>query len=292
MLAAPGVNSRFLHADERGSVVALSNASGAAIATWQYSPGACPGPRSGGQSTGSSFSRFGFTGQTVIEGTEIMHFKARAYSPALGRFLQPDPIGFAGGNTNLYSYAANDPVNFTDPSGLIFGKIFKGLKKAAKFVVKGAKKVVKAANKVSKFAGPATILINPEAALVNRIIAAAALARTGSGLIGGESTGAEGGDAGKDDNGSLFTRVGNFFSNVVDTASDHHDDFREKHCFVGKIEGVFGLVGEFSARGVGPGGVPVGISGSLDVASVRVRLNNRDGFTAVVKWTPDSGPPA
>jgi uncharacterized protein RhaS with RHS repeats len=37
----------------------------------------------------------------------------------VGRWLTKDPIGFAGGDTNLYRYASNDPVNFVDMSGTV-----------------------------------------------------------------------------------------------------------------------------------------------------------------------------
>jgi RHS repeat-associated protein len=62
--------------------------------------------------------RFGYTGQMRLpEIGSFYHYKARAYAPAWGRFLQPDPIGTAGG-MNLYAYTDNDPVNGSDPSGL------------------------------------------------------------------------------------------------------------------------------------------------------------------------------
>jgi hypothetical protein len=44
--------------------------------------------------------------------------RARYYAPYLMRFISPDPLGFGGGDTNLYRYVGNDPVDFTDPSGL------------------------------------------------------------------------------------------------------------------------------------------------------------------------------
>ncbi len=50
----------------------------------------------------------------------MYHFKARTYSPTLGRFLQTDPIGYGDG-INWYNYGGADPVNNTDPSGLTTG---------------------------------------------------------------------------------------------------------------------------------------------------------------------------
>jgi hypothetical protein len=42
------------------------------------------------------------------------------FDPTVGRWLEEDPIGFEGGDANLYRFVGNSPTNFTDPSGLKF----------------------------------------------------------------------------------------------------------------------------------------------------------------------------
>jgi RHS repeat-associated protein len=72
----------------------------------------------GGRDSESDWAgQFGYTGQMRIRRTSLWHYKARAYSPYLGRFLQTDPIGYGDG-LNWYAYVSGDSVNNIDPSGL------------------------------------------------------------------------------------------------------------------------------------------------------------------------------
>lgn len=68
--------------------------------------------------TNPGFQPFGFAGGLYDPHTKLVRFGARDYMPAAGRWTAKDPLRFAGGDTNLYAYALNDPVNRMDPRGL------------------------------------------------------------------------------------------------------------------------------------------------------------------------------
>ena len=63
------------------------------------------------------FQPFGFAGGILDPDTKLIHFGARDYDPETGRWTSKDPILFAGGQANLYTYTFSDPINFNDPSG-------------------------------------------------------------------------------------------------------------------------------------------------------------------------------
>jgi len=113
LAVAKGNNIYFYHADGVGSVVALTNWSGATVEGYTYD-------------TFGKFQRFGnavmntygFTGREYDAETGLYYYRARYYDPQTGRFISKDPIGFAGGDANLYNYVLGDPVNWADPWGL------------------------------------------------------------------------------------------------------------------------------------------------------------------------------
>lgn len=70
------------------------------------------------EDTNPGFQPFGFAGGIYDPDTGLVRFGARDYDAMLGRWTAKDPILFAGGDTNLYGYVGNDPVNWIDPTGL------------------------------------------------------------------------------------------------------------------------------------------------------------------------------
>lgn len=100
---------RFLQADERGSIVAVTDNSGNVLGTNAYDEFGIP--------RANNIGRFQYTGQAWFPDVGLAYYKARWYSPSLGRFMQTDPIGYKDG-LHWYNYAGGDPVNGSDPSGL------------------------------------------------------------------------------------------------------------------------------------------------------------------------------
>jgi RHS repeat-associated protein len=100
---------RYMDQDERGSITRITDASGATVAVNSYDEYGIPGANNQG--------RFGYTGQAWLSEIGLAYYKARIYSPTLGRFLQTDPIGYGDG-PNWYNYVGSDPINGIDPLGL------------------------------------------------------------------------------------------------------------------------------------------------------------------------------
>jgi RHS repeat-associated protein len=80
------------------------------------------------EDTNSGFQPFGFAGGLYDADTGFVHFGAREYDPYLGRWISKDPIRFEGGQSNVYAYVDDDPINRRDYLGLNdeeFGNLLK-----------------------------------------------------------------------------------------------------------------------------------------------------------------------
>ncbi|UQP96026.1 RHS repeat-associated core domain-containing protein [Xanthomonas arboricola pv. pruni] len=122
ILTGLGVDQRFARndangrmyylTDNLGSTRALTNAAGAVVRRYDYTPY--------GQAQaigGSSDNPYQYTGRE-LDKSGLQYYRARYYSPEMGRFISEDPYGFAGGDVNFYAYVGGNPISNIDPLGL------------------------------------------------------------------------------------------------------------------------------------------------------------------------------
>ncbi len=108
-----GGTTSYYEQDGLDSVTSLSNGAGALAQTYTFD--------SFGKQTASSGSLvnpFQYTARELDSETNLYFYRARYYDPASGRFISEDPVGFDGGDINVYRYSFNEPVLLIDPSGL------------------------------------------------------------------------------------------------------------------------------------------------------------------------------
>lgn len=106
-------STRTVLADALGSTVALADSAGVVQTSYSYAPyGATT------QTGGASANPSKYTGRED-DADGLYFYRSRYYHPLFSRFTSEDPIGFGGGDPNLYGYTRASPTNFTDPSGQI-----------------------------------------------------------------------------------------------------------------------------------------------------------------------------
>ncbi|MDB9540082.1 Calx-beta domain-containing protein [Anabaenopsis arnoldii] len=109
-------NSYYYDADALGSTIGLTTNDGSYVNRYSYLPFGEDLTKVEGVA-----NPFEYVGQWGVmdEGNGLDFMRARFYDSGLGRFTAVDPIGLNAGDANFYRYVFNNPVSYTDPSGLL-----------------------------------------------------------------------------------------------------------------------------------------------------------------------------
>jgi RHS repeat-associated protein len=104
----------YLHHDQAGSTRLLTSSTGIKEASFTYD---AYGNTTG--TTGTAKTPLGYDAQYISPDTGLIYMRARSYDPATGQFLSVDPLKAI--TSEPYAYAGDNPLNASDPTGLIFG---------------------------------------------------------------------------------------------------------------------------------------------------------------------------
>lgn len=107
-----GVGVRSLLPEALGSTVALGDSTGTLQTQYTYEPFGYTT-----QTGQANTNYYKYTGRED-DGSGLYYYRGRYYHPRLQRFLAEDPIGFAGGDPNIYAYVKGNPISKRDPRGL------------------------------------------------------------------------------------------------------------------------------------------------------------------------------
>lgn len=113
--------------DIRGSVQQVLNSTGKSVTSKDYSTF---GTKTDTGHASVTDTVFAYTGREYDPDLGLQYNRNRWYDPSTQRFMSADPLGFAGGDTNLYRYVGNRPTNASDPSGLFDWQVFWNLVRA------------------------------------------------------------------------------------------------------------------------------------------------------------------
>jgi RHS repeat-associated protein len=103
----------YLHHDQQGSTRLLTGSAGTVSGKCTY------GGYGAATCEGTATTPLGYDGQYTSADTGLIYMRARTYDPTTGEFLSADPL--LATTHEPYAYAGDNPLNFNDPTGLIFG---------------------------------------------------------------------------------------------------------------------------------------------------------------------------
>jgi RHS repeat-associated protein len=113
----PTGQAYYYHSDGLGSTIAITDSSGNIMNKYAYDAYGKVVSQVEDPLVPNPFNYLGKYG-VMDDGNGLLYMRARYYDPEVGRFINKDPIGFAGGDLNLYAYVGNNAINFIDPLGL------------------------------------------------------------------------------------------------------------------------------------------------------------------------------
>jgi RHS repeat-associated protein len=135
-VTANTLSTRYVHADQLGSVATLTDESGNVAQRLSYDPwgkqrnaSTWADDTTGVLPTQDQTTR-GYTGQEQLADVGLVHMNGRVYDPQLGRFISPDPYvqdPFNAQSLNRYSYVYDNPLAYTDPTGHFLSGLFRAV---------------------------------------------------------------------------------------------------------------------------------------------------------------------